>query len=156
MGLRSLAGRVVKKLLSRPDRPAEPPRAEPPRHTPRTPAPPAAAPSPGANLANIDCGPQELKERLDAGEQIVVLDVRTADEVAGGALPTARHIPLDELEDRWEELSGADEIVCYCAAGMRSLRAARILRAKGLINATSLEGGIQAWMGIGGAVVKLS
>lgn len=85
----------------------------------------------------------------------MVLDVRTPGEVAGGVLPSARHIPLDELEDRWEELTGADEIVCYCAAGMRSLRAARLLRSKGLINATSLEGGIQAWMGIGGSVVKL-
>ena len=62
------------------------------------------------------------------------------------------HIPLPELEARWTELEGADEIVCYCASGMRSVSAAKLLRQKGLINATSLEGGVGAWTDAGGSL----
>ncbi|MCB9758436.1 MAG: rhodanese-like domain-containing protein [Alphaproteobacteria bacterium] len=152
MGLvRRFAGRVFRRFTGGlPDEVATAP--ESPR-----PAPPAA-PNPGpvaTNLATIDCGAQELRERLGAGEHIVVVDVRTDGEVAGGVIPGARHIPLHQLDTRWEELRDADEIVCYCAAGMRSLKAARILRSNGLINATSLEGGIGAWRSVGGDIVAL-
>lgn len=151
--VRRFAGRLLRKVTGGdaaggdvPKPPAQP------RVTPE-PAPPAVAPA--ASLATIDCGAQELKERLEAGEQILVVDVRTAGEVAGGVLPGAIHIPLSEIEERWEELKTADEIVCYCAAGMRSDTAATVLRQKGLINATSLVGGIGSWTGIGGRLVSL-
>jgi len=102
------------------------------------------------SLATLDAGAQEIKERLDAGEQITIVDVRTSDEVGSGVIPGAVHIPLQELADRWKELADADEIVCYCARGGRSLQAAKLLREKGLINATSLEGGIGEWTAAGG------
>ena len=105
------------------------------------------------SLARLDCGAQELRERLEAGEEIVIVDVRNAPELAGGVLPGAVHIPLPELEARWTELEGADEIVCYCAVGRRSLTAAKLLRTKGLINATSLEDGIPGWQQAGGELV---
>ena len=73
-----------------------------------------------------------------------------------GAIPHALHIPLDQLEARWETVKDANEIVCYCAAGMRSLKAAELLRSKGLFNATSLEGGLGAWTGIGGDLAPLN
>ncbi len=95
------------------------------------------------SLSRIDCGAQELKERLGAGEEIVIVDVRSADERGDGSLPGAVHIPLPELE-------GADEIVCYCTSGSDSVSAARLLRKKGLINATALEGGVAAWESAGG------
>lgn len=151
--LRSLASKIVKRVTG----------SSPPASSP-APSPSAAAPKPrpaadpvdlppAESLARIDCGPQELRERLDAGEQIVVVDVRTAGEVASGTLPNAKHIPLHELEARWQELKDANEIVCYCAAGIRSLKAAQLLREKGLFNATSMEGGINAWREIGGVTV---
>ena len=105
-----------------------------------------------STLATIECGAQELKERLGAGEPVVVLDVRGPSETAGGVIPGARLIPLGQLQSRWEELKDVNEIVCYCAAGARSLRAATFLREKGLFNATSMEGGISAWMECGGEV----
>lgn len=144
--LRSLAGRVVRKVTG-----GERAATTPPPTPARAPASPSTPP--GAALATIDCGAQELFERLGAGERIVLVDVRTEAELRGGVLPGARHIPLSELEARWEELSDADEIVCYCAAGVRSLRAARVLRQHGLINATSLEGGVTAWTAVGGQLV---
>ena len=107
-------------------------------------------------LATIECGAQELKERLGAGEPVVVLDVREPSETAGGVIPGARLIPLGQFEARWEELKDVNEIVCYCAAGARSLRAAHFLREKGLFNATSMEGGISAWMECGGEVRRAS
>ena len=110
--------------------------------------PPSAADA--ESLATMECGAQELRERLSAGETVTILDVREPYETATGILPGARCIPLRELSTRWEELKDADEIVCYCAAGARSYDAALLLRRNGLINATSLEGGIGAWRAIGG------
>lgn len=105
-------------------------------------------------LATIECGAQELWERIGAGEPVTVVDVREPFEMLAGVLPDAIAIPLGELPSRWRELESANEIVCYCASGVRSLEAARLLRDNGLFNATSLDGGIGAWMAVGGAVVR--
>lgn len=140
--LRRLVKRVVGKLRGSAARVATPP---PPAPSP-APEPVAAAES----MARIEADVQEVRERVEAGEPVTLVDVRTPDEVAGGRIPGALHIPLDELEARWRELESCNEIVCYCAAGMRSLRAARLLREKGLFNATSLDGGVAAWRDQGG------
>lgn len=129
--------------------------------------PPAAAPAPVEHavvaapdaelaeaLATISCGAQELRERIGAGEPVTVVDVRESFEALSGTLPHALRIPLAELAARWRELESIDEIVCYCADGTRSLEAATLLRANGLFNATSLDGGIAAWIEVGGAVVR--
>lgn len=104
-------------------------------------------------LANIEAGVQEIKERVEAGEPVVLLDVREPEETVHGVIPGARQIPLGQLEARWAELKNCDEIVCYCAHGMRSIAAAEILRRHGLFNATSLEGGVAAWQSLGGKLV---
>ncbi|GDX78678.1 hypothetical protein LBMAG42_04890 [Deltaproteobacteria bacterium] len=103
-------------------------------------------------LANLEAGVQEIKERVEAGEPVVLLDVREPHETAHGVIAGARLIPLGQLEARWKELANCDEIVCYCAHGMRSLSAAELLRKKGLFNATSLEGGVAAWQALGGTL----
>jgi len=149
MGIRSTLKGIVKRALGMDD---SGPRRPPPAPTPEKVEEPAEDYS---NLANIECGGQELKERLETGEKIVIVDVRTPAEVAGGVIPGTVHIALNQLPTRWEELKDADEIVCYCAAGARSYQAAMFLREKGLINATSLEGGIGAWTSAGGELGKL-
>lgn len=166
MGLRSLAKKVVGRVLSRDEAPPKPssrPSAAPAR--PSAPAAPSAskvavvevAPgepvADGEALATIECGAQELKERLDAGETVVTVDVREPFETQQGILPGAVLIPLGQLASRWEELKNANEIVCYCAGGGRSLEAATFLRQKGLFNATSMEGGMFAWRSVQGSVV---
>jgi len=100
----------------------------------------------------MDSDVQEVRERVAAGEPVTLLDVRTAEEVASGRIPRALHIPLDALEDRWSEVKDCNEVVCYCRSGARSLRAARLLREKGIFNATSLDGGFLAWVEQGGPV----
>jgi len=106
-------------------------------------------------LANLDAGVQEIKERVEAGEPVVLLDVREPHETAHGVISGARLIPLGQLEARWEELAKCDEIVCYCAHGMRSQTAAVLLRQKGLFNATSLVGGVAEWQARGGKLVPV-
>lgn len=125
--------------------------AQPPPPAPKAPPEPVAS---AELMASIEAGVQEVRERVEAGEPVTLLDVRTDAEVAQGRIPGALHIPLQELEARWTEVENEDEIVCYCAAGMRSLRAARLLRDKGVFNATSMEGGIQAWIDQGGSVTE--
>ncbi len=122
------------------------------------PAPPSPSPQDepetAEQFAQMECGAQELKERLEAGETVTLVDVREARECTSGILPEAIHIPMRELGSRWEEVADADEIVCYCHSGARSFETAMLLRSKGLFNATSLEGGIVAWRAIGGEIVS--
>ena len=87
---------------------------------------------------------QDLKRRLDAGEDIVVLDVREPHEYQianiGGTL-----IPLGELPARMHELDSDREIVVHCRSGSRSARAVEFLQASGFEKASNLKGGIRAW-----------
>jgi rhodanese-related sulfurtransferase len=105
-------------------------------------------------LATIEAGCQEIKERIDAGEPVQVLDVREPEETAQGVIEGAILIPLSQLEQEWTQVKDCNEIVCYCAKGGRSLQAATFLRQKGVFNATSLEGGVGAWSELGGSLVK--
>ena len=148
--IRKLASKLLGKLRgSAPAAPAAP--------VARPAAPKVAEPVAEAeSLARIEAGAQEVKERIDAGEPVVLLDVREPFETAGGIIPGARTIPLGQLPARWQELKDCNEVVCYCAIGARSLQAAHFLREQGLFNATSMDGGISAWMELGGAVVRPS
>jgi rhodanese-related sulfurtransferase len=105
--------------------------------------------APPQGLARITAGAQEVRERIEAGEPVVLVDVRDPAEVESRGIPGALAIPLQELDARWEQLRYRDEVVCVSGRGERSLRAAQLLREKGLFNATSLEGGIEAWIAAG-------
>ena len=90
--------------------------------------------------------PGELEARLRGAEPPVVLDVRSAAEVAQGTIPGARHLPVHELPRRLAELDLAPggEIVAVCESAHRSIPAVRLLREKGF-RAVQLEGGMAAW-----------
>ena len=60
-----------------------------------------------------EVGREELAERLRRGD-VVLVDVRPADEFEAGHIPGARSIPIDELERRMDELSAEVEVVAYC------------------------------------------
>jgi rhodanese-related sulfurtransferase len=89
--------------------------------------------------------PAALRAMLDTGDPPVVLDVRSADEVARGYLEGARHIPLGELPARLGELAADAPLVIYCHSGVRSANACRFLAERGYTNLYHLEGGILAW-----------
>jgi molybdopterin/thiamine biosynthesis adenylyltransferase/rhodanese-related sulfurtransferase len=88
--------------------------------------------------------PVDLKRRLDAGEDIFVLDVREPHEYQicniQGYL-----IPLGDLPKRVHELDSSREIVVHCKSGMRSAKAVDFLRQSGFNRVTNLTGGILAW-----------
>ncbi|MGH9529927.1 MAG: ThiF family adenylyltransferase, partial [Terriglobales bacterium] len=87
---------------------------------------------------------EELKRRLDAGEDIYVLDVREPHEYQicniGGHL-----IPLGDLPNRVNELDTSREIVAHCRSGARSAKAVDFLRQSGFRKVHNLTGGILAW-----------
>lgn len=60
---------------------------------------------------------QELKDKMDKGDRIVILDVRTAEDYSTSAykITGAIRIPLDQLKNRYTELPAAAEIVAYCS-----------------------------------------
>ncbi len=89
--------------------------------------------------------PRELKRRLDAGEQITVLDVREPWEFAIAHLPGVLHIPLGEVPDRLADIDRQRPLVVMCKVGGRSLRVAQFLAGHGFANVANLAGGIDAW-----------
>ena len=89
---------------------------------------------------------KELKERLDAGEPLVVLDVREIQEYQINRIDGSVLIPLGELPRRHQELDRAALIVCQCKVGGRSAQAAAFLRGAGFPRVVNLSGGILAWV----------
>jgi adenylyltransferase/sulfurtransferase len=87
----------------------------------------------------------ELKRRLDAGEDLEVLDVREPHEWAMSRIEGARLVPLGTLAARLPELDPDRTYVLQCRSGVRSLHALSLLRQAGFRRAVNLRGGILAW-----------
>ena len=87
----------------------------------------------------------ELRDELQGGRALDLVDVREPWEFGVCRIPGSRLIPLRELPARVAELDPAAEIVTICHTGQRSLVAARALREAGLARARSLRGGVEAW-----------
>jgi len=100
----------------------------------------------GSGLASEwEITPRELKERLERGERIMIVDVREPHEWDIAYIEGARLIPLGELAARVHELDSADQIVLHCKTGARSARALEFLRGIGYRKLKNLKGGINAW-----------
>ncbi|OIK23036.1 rhodanese-like domain-containing protein, partial [Streptomyces malaysiense] len=88
--------------------------------------------------------PRQAKNRL---HELTVIDVRTPGEYAGGHLPGALNIPLDQIERALPDIRSAaehGEILVVCASGARSEKACAQLAQQGVHTAT-LAGGTGAW-----------
>jgi adenylyltransferase/sulfurtransferase len=90
--------------------------------------------------------PRELKERLDRGESVVIVDVREPQEYQINRIPGSTLIPLGELPQRYEELDPDAALVMQCKSGMRSAKATAFLRGIGFKNVRNLAGGILGWI----------
>jgi len=88
--------------------------------------------------------PEELKQRLDAGEDIFILDVREPHEFQICNL-NGYLIPLGDLPKRVHELDSSREIVAHCRSGVRSAKAVEFLRQAGFHKVKNLVGGVLAW-----------
>lgn len=98
----------------------------------------------------MDITVEELKQRIDAGEKVNLLDVREEyefeDQNLGGKL-----IPLGELPDRLDEIEAwkDQEVLVHCRSGARSARAKSFMESQGFQNVRNVTGGILAWNELG-------
>lgn len=91
---------------------------------------------------------EELKKKIDKGEEINLLDVREPQEfeevnIGGRLVPLGKvqTMQVEELED-WKD----KEVIIYCRSGRRSMLACQILDQMGFKETYNLEGGILAWI----------
>ena len=91
--------------------------------------------------------PDRVKERLDRGDQFVLIDVREESEWAKDHLPGAIHLGKGIIErDIEQRVPGLDTpMVLYCGGGFRSALAADTLQKMGYSNVESMDGGIRVW-----------
>jgi Rhodanese-related sulfurtransferase len=91
----------------------------------------------------------ELKARMDAHQDFVLVDVRNPNEWEIGRIPGAHLIPLPQIEngdgvEQVRRLLNGSELIVHCKSGARSAKALKILQAAG-IQGKNLRGGILAW-----------
>lgn len=87
---------------------------------------------------------KELKRRMDAGEDIYILDVREPWEYKIAQIG-GRLIPLQEVPQRLAEIDREREVIVHCHLGVRSQRVAEFLQQSGYARVVNLAGGIHAW-----------
>ena len=97
-------------------------------------------------VQTTDITPQELSQRLQNGEELVLIDVREPYEWDAGHLEQATHIPLAQVPQRLAEIPKEKEIVMICRSGGRSGRAQEFLMNQhGYTRVKNLVGGMQRW-----------
>lgn len=88
----------------------------------------------------------ELKQKLDNGDDVQLIDVREAAEVAIASIPNGIHIPLAEVTSRMAEIDPDRDTVVHCKGGVRSAMAIQALQRSGFTGKlANLKGGITAW-----------
>ena len=90
--------------------------------------------------------PEEVKNKLEAGESFTLLDVREPWEFETSQIEGAKLIPMGDVPSRaHQELNPEDHVVVVCHHGVRSMNVTAWLRQQGFENAQSMRGGIDAW-----------
>jgi rhodanese-related sulfurtransferase len=96
-------------------------------------------------MSDIQITVAELKQRLDRGEKLLLVDVREPWENAQCRIDGSVLIPMGAIPANLQKLDADEDVVCYCHHGMRSLDVANWLRSQGVAGAKSLAGGIDRW-----------
>jgi rhodanese-related sulfurtransferase len=96
-----------------------------------------------------DVSIEQAMSLIESKPSLIILDVRTQEEYDAGHIEGALLIPIDELENRLDELSNKDELLVYCRTGNRSSNAMNILRANGFAMLYHMEDGITGWIKTG-------
>jgi sulfur-carrier protein adenylyltransferase/sulfurtransferase len=105
-----------------------------------------AVPEPVAVNRATEITSVELKQRMDRGDRLKIVDVREPNEYQINRIPGSELIPLGDVPKRYEELNKNDEIVVHCKMGGRSAKAADFLRSVGFTRVLNLKGGILDWV----------
>ena len=96
-------------------------------------------------MTDLELTPAELKQRLDRGEKLLLVDVREPWEFDVCRIEGAKLIPMGQIPANLQALDVDDDVICYCHHGMRSLDVDVWLRNQGVATAKSLTGGIERW-----------
>lgn len=91
----------------------------------------------------------DVKELVDAGEDVQVVDIRSPTQFVDGHIPGAINIPMAELPRRVQEYEWGDEIVVACPIGQSSIQAARLIESYEGVDSdatvASMAGGYEEW-----------
>jgi len=96
-------------------------------------------------MSELEITPTELKKKLDAGEKLLLIDVREPWEYQTCRIEGAKLIPMRTIPANLQSLDVEEPVICYCHHGMRSLDVAVWLQKQGVESARSLTGGIEKW-----------
>ena len=86
-----------------------------------------------------------LNQKMLSKDDLILLDVRTDNEVFLSKINSSIHIPMNEVPDRINELDKNKEIIVQCKSGKRSAKVCDFLSKRGFPNVKNLIGGIIAW-----------
>jgi rhodanese-related sulfurtransferase len=94
----------------------------------------------------LEITPTEVKRRIDAGEELSLIDVREPEEHRLCQIEGATLIPMREISQQFDRLEEVPmPLVVFCHHGVRSLTVVAWLREQGLAECLSMSGGIDAW-----------
>jgi rhodanese-related sulfurtransferase len=96
-------------------------------------------------MDDLEVSPAEIKQRMDRGEKLLLVDVREPWEFEVCRIEGAKLIPMGSVPANLQALDTDEDVICYCHHGMRSLDVAVWLRGQGVASAKSLAGGIERW-----------
>jgi len=99
---------------------------------------------------------EQAKSLIESKPSLIILDVRTQEEYDSDHIEGAILIPVDELENRLDELSKNDELLVYCRTGNRSTNAVNILQANGFTKIFHMNDGITGWIQAGSQITTMS
>jgi len=106
----------------------------------------AGAATTGAAVNEWETTSVDLKKRLDAGDDVYILDVREPNEYQINRIAGSVLIPLGDVPKRYHELDPNEEVITQCKVGGRSAKAADFLRSVGFKKVLNLTGGIVDWI----------
>lgn len=93
--------------------------------------------------------PEEVKRKIDEGEPIQIIDIRSPAEFAMGHIPGAENVPMHELPRRVDDIEWGEDVVVACPIGQSSIQAARLIGSYEGVGESaavkSMAGGYQAW-----------
>ena len=89
---------------------------------------------------------EDLKKKIEAGEQVAIIDVREDEEVAEGMIPGAKHIKMGDIPESLDQLDKNTEYVLICRSGRRSENVGLYLQDQGY-KVKNMVGGMLEWTG---------
>lgn len=96
-----------------------------------------------------EVSPEDVKKRIDDGEDTQIVDIRSPAEFERGHIPGAINIPMAELPSRVDEVEWGDDVVVACPIGQSSVQAARLIGSYEGVDddssVSSMAGGYEAW-----------